>query len=92
MRPYVLVSLHLYANVNIQQLSTFMQYVRLRKRFLNLQPSLFLPHPPSVAPSPSVLLCVSVVWALSQVECVFLNEYLIRLMRLAGGGAVSVEY
>lgn len=54
-----------------------------------------LPRPPSVAPSPSLLslsLSVSVVWALSQVECVFLNEYLMRLMRLAGGGAVSVEY
>lgn len=37
-------------------------------------------------------LSVSIVWAPSQVECVFLNEYLMRLMRLAGGGAVSVEY
>lgn len=69
-----------------------MQYVCLSKAFLNLQLSRSLPHPPSVAPPPSFPLCVSVVWALSQVECVFLNEYLMRLMRLAGGGAVSVEY
>lgn len=54
-----------------------------------------LPPSQSVAPSPSfplslpLSLCESVVWALSQVECVFLNEYLMRLMRLAGGGAVS---
>lgn len=50
---------------------------------LSLPPSLYVC---SLLSFPLPLpLCASVVWALSQVECVFLNEYLMRLMRLAGG-------
>lgn len=70
-----------------------MQYLPVQ----TLSESPALPPSPSVCcalplPALALSLCVSVVWALSQVECVFLNEYLMRLMRLAGGGAVSVEY